>query len=132
MLTSKDGANLRVFWLFSLFFFLAGCSVYESSGRKFLESQGLQFAGYQAQANLVSCKPESATTTWLLFESNERAQVYVLEGDSFQMRVEPTADRTFSRCFRFASAEELYKKSADAVDLTLTELDWSHSPPKGP
>jgi hypothetical protein len=122
---------LRVFWLYLIIFLLVGCSVYESSGRKFLESQALQYAGYQAQANLVSCKHETATTTWLMFESNERAQVYVFDGDSFQMRVEPLEDRTFSCFFKFSSAEELYKKSADAVDLTLTELEWTHSPPKG-
>ena len=110
--------------------FLLGCSVYQSDGRKFVESQGLQWAGYSALANLQTCDHELSRPAWLMIESNPRADLYVYEGDGYQMRVQPVQDETFSCYYRFASAQELYEKTSDAVALTMTKLDLSNSLPK--
>ena len=83
---------------------LTGCSIYESQGRKFLESQALEYAGVSAQDNLQSCDHEQTAAPWVLLQRDENAEVLALDGAGYEMRVVPNEDPTFACQFRFVSS----------------------------
>jgi hypothetical protein len=113
---------LKLILAASACFSLCACSVYESEGRKFLEQQGLQFAGVAAQANLLSCSHDAPTSAWVLLEKTEKAQAYARESETYDLRVVPATDSTYSCYYRFSSAQEMYEKTPDAIDLTIHRL----------
>ena len=104
---------------------LAGCSVYRSQGRQFLESNGLQPFGSNnfAASNVVDCNREQTTAAWVMLQKTQNAEIFALEGEDYQMRVNPMIDDSFNCYFRFSSAQEMYQKTGAAVDLTLAELN---------
>lgn len=121
-------------------FATAACSVYESPGRKFLEQSGMTYpwchvtadqtmCEYSATA-LVKCGNEAPTKKWELMEKNERADVYMSEGDSYDMRIVPAGDPSYSCWFRYASAEEMFQTADTSIDLTLYHLSGDSTPPK--
>lgn len=93
--------------------------MYESEGRKFLESQALELASSPAFVNLVNCDKGPSTTTWVFLENNDRAELFTSETESFDLRVTPLTRKVFSCYFHFASAQEMYEKSFAATELTL-------------
>lgn len=105
-------------------FCLTGCSLYESAGRKFLEKNAYEFAGVTAMANQQSCQGERATAAWVQVNETSLAHVYVHDqGDNFEMRIVPSENNVeFSCDYQFASAQEMFDKTAAAIDLTLVQL----------
>jgi hypothetical protein len=112
---------------------LTGCSVYQSDGRKFLESQAIQFS--EAKANLTSCgsNPVNAEK-WNFLENEDRAEIMVATGDSFELRVIPIlrapghsevstpanrSEQPFSCEFRYNSAQEMYEKMSPSIEFCL-------------
>jgi hypothetical protein len=112
---------------------LTGCSVYQSDGRKFLESQAIQFS--EARANLTSCgsNPVNAEK-WNSLEKEDRAEILVATGDSFELRIVPvpratahdevsapanSPEQPFSCEFRYNSAQEMYEKMSPAIEFCL-------------
>ena len=110
---------MKISWLIISISLLTGCSLYESQGRKFLESQAIEFASSAAYANLLNCDTAPSTTAWILFEKNDRAELFTTDNESFELRVTPVLRKQFSCYFRFGSAQEMYEKSSAATELTL-------------
>lgn len=100
---------------------VSGCSAYQSEGRKFLEGQAFEFAGVQAQANLQQCSFELEDATWTFVRSTPEADVFARDVDGvYQLHVKSKAETPSFGCdFAFATVEERFTKSEDAVDLTL-------------
>jgi hypothetical protein len=62
-------------------------------------------------------------------QSDDKASVYALDGDGFQLRVVPVSDQSFSCDFKFSSAQEMFDRTSAAIDLTMSHLA-EIAPPK--
>jgi hypothetical protein len=105
---------------------LSACSIYQSDGRKFLEKQAYEFAGVDAQQNLLGCQSgsDSSAGQWTQLSHTQLARVFVHETDDFELRVVPITsdDSAFSCDYGFTSAQEMFEKTPAAVDLTILRL----------
>lgn len=109
-----------------IFLTLAGCSLYQSESRKFLEKQAFEYAGVAAQANLVGCPGDLQDAEWNLSEETDEARVYLNDLQDFEMQVIPNhGDTTFKCVYRFSSAQEMVEKTQAAIDLTLAKMTLS-------
>jgi hypothetical protein len=121
----SGGIFLRLILLTS-FIFIAGCSLYQSDGRKFLEKQALDYAGVSAQTNLQGCANETMSEDWQKASETEDAVVLISDKEEFLMRVMPTARQDGYVCsFKFASAQEMVERTDSAIAITLIHLGQS-------
>jgi hypothetical protein len=111
-----------------------GCSVYQSSDRKFLEKQAFQYAGVgaMAQDDLIDCPNGSAgiDETWEMTEQTELAQVWVprstpgfeaTPADFSRLRVLYQAEDRIMNCyFEFNDQDERTIDQNAAVELTIS------------
>ena len=110
---------------------VTGCSLYESDGRKFLESNAFGYAGVGAQANLQGCNRPENQTNWVLMSQDDRAELYSAESETYQMRVALKDNSNFNCDFSFKSAREMFDKTNEAEDLTVHQLNSQpQTPPK--
>lgn len=98
--------------------------MYESDGRKLLE-HNLNSLGASVQANLQKCDREVQQSNWRPFESDERAELFASEDDSFELRVTPVQDTGFNCYYHFTSAQEMFERAPATIDHTLLELQTS-------
>jgi len=100
---------------------LSACSLYESSGRKFLEQEGQSFAQNGATSAFAGCGKKTAarSSDWTLFEKSNDADVYQSENEGYQLLVEPVVNNDVQCLFKFQSAAEMYQDSASAIDISL-------------
>jgi hypothetical protein len=125
---------VKIQWLL-LALSLSACSVYESSGRKYLESNaysccspGLQADSAAAQKYLVGCDRSDLSETWQLSDKNQLAEVY-RSNDTLDLRVRPLNDPGLSCTFRFANESDLSALTNSAIDLTILQVTASpHTP----
>lgn len=111
----------RILSTLILSFTMIACSVYQSDGREYLEKNAFQLANSTAQAHLLGCRyGHTNENSWIVIQETNAARVLASENDEFQMRVMPKASAADYHCdYRFNSAQELYEKSASAIELTL-------------
>jgi hypothetical protein len=111
---------LRIGQLILLTSLLTGCSLYRSDGRIYLENNGVQLANIAvANGDFAGCSKQPPTTDWVPFENNDEASVFSAENGEFDLRVVRTSDPEYSFYFHFTSAQEMYAKSASAIDISL-------------
>lgn len=101
---------------------LAGCSVYQSEGRKFLEKSAFEFAGVAAY--VTACDNLGVDATWVKAGETAQTETFVNEdSEEFRLKVLTTnldGDSSPYGCeFRFPSAQELVEKSENASGYTL-------------
>ncbi len=95
------------------------CSLYQSEGRKFLESQAFEYAG--VQANLKSCDTLGAGPGGELRFTNERADVFQRPDQPLTIRVIPRAHEPQACEFQFNDPTELDDRLPLAIEFT-----WQH------
>ena len=116
---------MKIRWLI-LAVTLSGCTVYESDGRKYLESNaysccaaGLHADTPTAQKILLRCDHSTQSESWQLSEKTQLAEVY---RNGLDLRVRPFNDTQFNCDFHFADESDLESKTASAIDLTILQV----------
>lgn len=102
---------------------LSGCSLYESDGHKFLASKAYTYSGASARAACSTGDKSDLGDQWVTFSESSEAKAY-RNNDSFELRVIPegqSGSQEFSCLYTFASAQELFQLSNDAVTYTLVK-----------
>lgn len=107
---------------------LSACSIYQSDGRKFLEKQAFEYAGVQAQENLLGCRQAPGVHGFNLFHSEARALIFRSEMKPLEIRVVPLGHRPYGCDYGFANEEELNADLTPAIELTLRQLQGSPTP----
>src|SRR4051812_26140129 len=104
---TQTGVFLRLFQCLLLVSMLAGCSVYESDGRKYLETDGIGLYERTKTFNFSGCNTNPSTRAWVRFEKDSRADVSVSDDNSFDMKVVPSGETQYACYFHFTSAQEM-------------------------
>ncbi|MBX3022400.1 MAG: hypothetical protein KF799_12070 [Bdellovibrionales bacterium] len=122
MISVGGSVGVRGFVAFITVVGLGACSLYQSPGRKFLEKQAFEYAGVKAQAYQMACEQGATLKGWAPFSQSTQAHVFTHETNEFQIRVVTAGDPLpFSCDYQFASAQEMYERVGDAIDLTLAQ-----------
>ena len=115
----------------ALLLYLTGCSLYESDGRKFLETSSYTFAGVAAQSTCSQESPQDkGNRQWVELSNTDDARVLAHENDSYELRVIPshqTGAKEFGCTYPFATAQDLYRMTPDAVRLTIQKYSEKYS-----
>jgi hypothetical protein len=113
---------LKLISLAAICILMAGCSVWESSGRKCLEQSGLTFYNNtKAESAFVGCSTEAPSEDWVAFEKNESGQFSTRASENSELLV-TTASKPSNNCrFRFASNKEMLENTSDAMGVALVQ-----------
>jgi hypothetical protein len=109
----------KLFLVSTAFVSLAACSIYESSGRKQLESNAFKLAGLNLTAE--GCATKVVHTNEVLHSEDLQTRIYEKASNPFEIRIAVKSPSEISCSFSFQDESELNRQLPVAIALTINE-----------